>query len=314
MKKPATKPPMKADFAKLVERAMRPESRKGLRPVVEKELLHYDILFALDQAGFLKTLTFQGGTSLRLCYASDRFSEDLDFAGGPSFSSRQLEAMAKTLEEHLGSRYGLEVGVKEPKELRDLPQNDGITVDKWQVSVTTSPGNNRMPKQHIKIEVANIPAYTSNLLTLARNYDFLPNGYEDTLLNVEKLEEIMADKLVAFPACTSHIRHRDIWDLRFLMRKGAQLDAGLVKLKIADYGIENFEELLDSAIGRLPEIIRSEAFAEEMSRFVPADARADTFGRGEWWFERLTPQITKIFGDLRDELYPKAAPVELDFF
>ncbi len=180
--------------------------------------------------------------------------------------------------------------------------------------MTTSPGNNRMPKQRIKIEVANIPAYTSNLLTLSRNYDFLPNGYDDTLLNVEKLEEIMADKLVAFPACTSHIRHRDIWDLRFLMGKGAKLDTGLVKLKIADYGIGNFEELLDSAIDRLPGIIRSEAFALEMKRFVPADAWAETFDRGEWWFERLTHRTTRLFGDLRDELHPKVAPVEVDFF
>ncbi|HET6629122.1 MAG TPA: nucleotidyl transferase AbiEii/AbiGii toxin family protein, partial [Woeseiaceae bacterium] len=46
------------------------------RPVVEKELLHYDILFALDTEGLLDPLTFQGGTSLRLCYGAQRFSED----------------------------------------------------------------------------------------------------------------------------------------------------------------------------------------------------------------------------------------------
>ena len=47
MNKQINRPVMKADFGKLVEQAMR-KGREGLRPVVEKELLHYDILFALD--------------------------------------------------------------------------------------------------------------------------------------------------------------------------------------------------------------------------------------------------------------------------
>lgn len=38
-----------------------------MRPVIEKELLHYDILYALDEARVLDNLVFQGGTSQRLC-------------------------------------------------------------------------------------------------------------------------------------------------------------------------------------------------------------------------------------------------------
>jgi len=74
------------DFANLAERAMVQAGRSHMRPVIEKELLHCDILFGLDRAGLLDELTFQGGTALRLCYGSPRFSEDLDFAGGRDFS------------------------------------------------------------------------------------------------------------------------------------------------------------------------------------------------------------------------------------
>ena len=35
-----------------------------LRVVVEKELLHHDVLREMSEAGFLKQLTFMGGTSL----------------------------------------------------------------------------------------------------------------------------------------------------------------------------------------------------------------------------------------------------------
>ncbi len=66
-----------ADFTSMVELAMAAPGRSHMRPVIEKELLHYDILFTLDKDNLLDRLTFQGGTSLRLCHGSPRFSEDL---------------------------------------------------------------------------------------------------------------------------------------------------------------------------------------------------------------------------------------------
>lgn len=42
-----------ADFNQLVARAMQQTEVAGMRPVIEKELLHYDILYCLDQAGLL---------------------------------------------------------------------------------------------------------------------------------------------------------------------------------------------------------------------------------------------------------------------
>ena len=50
---------MTHDLAYLVDRAMEDPRLHGRRPVVEKELLHYDILFALERGGFLDRLVFQ---------------------------------------------------------------------------------------------------------------------------------------------------------------------------------------------------------------------------------------------------------------
>lgn len=96
--------------------------------------------------------------------------------------------ISDVLQDYLGNRYGLEINVKSPKELRTLPENQGITIDKWQVSVTTNPGQNHMSRQRIKIEVANIPAYTKTVQPLERNYSFLPDGYQDVLIPVETFE------------------------------------------------------------------------------------------------------------------------------
>ena len=103
----------KDDFKQYVEMALRDTDLATMRPVVEKELLHFEIFNALDEAGLLKNLVFQGGTSLRLCRGSDRFSEDLDFAGGKGFSSASVEKIKDCIVIRIGDRFGLKVTVKD---------------------------------------------------------------------------------------------------------------------------------------------------------------------------------------------------------
>jgi predicted nucleotidyltransferase component of viral defense system len=209
------------DFNRLIERAMLVAGRANMRPVIAKELLHYDILFCLDNDGLLDKLTFQGGTSLRLCYGAPRLSEDLDFVGGREFVTAQLMKMKNSLEKYIGERYGLEILVKEPKEIATISQYQDIKVDKWQLSLTTASDKKDIPKQKIKIEVVNIPAYSRVPQSLQQNYDFLPDGYSDTLIMTETLDEIMADKLISLVSNQRYIRYRDILDLRWLKQQGA---------------------------------------------------------------------------------------------
>lgn len=83
-------------FDELVNEALRSRADlSSLRPVVEKELLHHDILREMSAAGLLAGLTFIGGTCLRSCYGSPRLSEDLDFTGGSSISV-PFPAMTRT--------------------------------------------------------------------------------------------------------------------------------------------------------------------------------------------------------------------------
>ena len=72
----------------------------------------------VSKEGLLDNLTFQGGTSLRLCYGAPRFSEDLDFVGGHDFASQQLMVIKDCIEHYIGKRYELEVTVKPPSALK----------------------------------------------------------------------------------------------------------------------------------------------------------------------------------------------------
>lgn len=270
------------DFNLLIELAMREEGYSHMKPVIEKELLHYDLLFALDKQGLLDKLTFQGGTSLRLCYGSARFSEDLDFAGGYDFTTSQLMDMKNCIESYIASRYGLEVSVKEPSEMSIEPKYQDIKVDKWQIAITTSPTRKDLPKQKIKIEVCNIPAYTRVPQALNANYDFLPDGYGDFLIMTETLDEIMADKLISLVNTTRYVRHRDIWDLRWLKQRGAKIDKKFILSKIHDYRITDYPAKLDHTIANIEKIIYSEGFHNELSRFIPLDVQERTLKKAKF--------------------------------
>lgn len=293
------------NFQRLVSLAMRDPNLANMRPVIEKEIIHFDLFFALGQEGLLNDLVFQGGTAVRLCYGGKRFSEDLDFAGGVDFSSSQLAKMKECILDYLSNRYGLEVSVKEHKSLRKEAAYAERNVDMWQIAITTSPERPDLPRQRVKLEVANIPAYTAIPQSLIRTYDFLPDGYEDLLVMTEDKSEIMADKLVSLPATQKYVRHRDIWDLAYLSQEKAVVRPDLVLNKVRDYQIEGYEAKLNAMIGRLPDIIKGKLFRDEMNRFLPADVIERTLAK-ERFSDFLQNRVISLLVETRDGIEPSS--------
>ena len=302
------------NFNELVERAMLKPSLQGSRHVVEKELFHYDILFTLEREGYLNSLVFRGGTCLRLCYNALRFSEDLDFAGGSDFENADLKNLASALMDHLSGKYGLEVEVKSPRGRKKPSESAIVSVDKWQIGIVTKPERPDLPRQRIKIKVANVSSHTDELRTLRRNYDFLPDGYDKFFLRVEKMEEILADKLVAFPmALATHIRYRDIWDLAWLHQQNAALRSDLVEKKIADYAISDFDSALRAALSRIPEIVKTDKFKEELTRFLPKQVM-DTASARDDYSRYLRSVTVELFEKLQRGLSgPEPSPNPFSF-
>jgi hypothetical protein len=294
------------DFEKLVDLAMSNPALAAMRPVVEKELLHYEIFQALDREGLLKDVVFQGGTSLRLCRGSDRYSEDLDFAGGIDFTADKMHRIKDCIEDGIGQRFGLRVSVRSKPAKNDTGL---VKVDKWLVSIETTPENAAMPSQKIKLEIANVPAHTRELLPLLANYDSV-RAMPTVLVNAESLDEIMADKLLAFPAslrdrqgrwagtASGKIRHRDLWDLAWLSTKGARPDPALVAAKVSDYGVDGYDALLAQAIDWIPSIVKSPEFMAQMSRFIDAATVSRTLRR-EGYLDYLSSSVSTLFSTIR---------------
>ena len=267
----------------VVATALRTPGYGRLRPGVVKEVLHYDMLFALHRAKLLDGLVFQGGTALRLVHGSQRLSEDLDFVGGRDFDGSGLERIKDALERFVGDRYGLDVRVKEPS-VRNVSSRSGeVAVSRWTLSVNTEPARPDMPRQRIRFEVANVPAYTGDPMPLRRNYRGLADGYggvDSFLVVTETPVEIASDKvkslISSFP---DRPRYRDVWDLGWIARQHVAPDPALVASKVRDYGVRDFDARRDDLLSRLGELVGGKTFRDEMSRFLPEPEIDGTFGR-----------------------------------
>jgi predicted nucleotidyltransferase component of viral defense system len=249
-----------------------------LRPVVEKELLHHDILREMGEAGLLRRLTFMGGTCLRACYGSPRLSEDLDFTGGIDFRQQDLADFGRILTGRLERRYGLPVRVGEPK------QTEG-RVSTWKLAIETRPGQRHLPAQRIHLDICAIPSHDVRPMMLRNLYE-LDLGTSGLILQAESREEILADKVIALAFRENRVKNRDLWDIGWLVQRGVEMPIALIAEKISDHGRERVEfvERLRNRVDRLSadEAMR-EDFLKEMRRFLPATTVRDTVEKPEYW-------------------------------
>jgi predicted nucleotidyltransferase component of viral defense system len=276
-------------FDQLVDQALRARADlSALRPVVEKELLHHDILREMSQAGLLAGLTFMGGTCLRACYGSARLSEDLDFTGGSDFRRRDLAELATILTDRLQSRYGLPVRVSEPVKI-------GGNVSTWKLVIETRPGRKHLPAQRINLDICGIPSHDPRPMML-RNLYGIDLGTSGLILQAQSREEILADKLVALAFRENRIKNRDLWDIAWLAQQGVELPLQLIPHKIRDHKrkpvafIAALEARL-TALRRQPDM--RERFMTEMRRFLPAATVRDTIEKEPYW-TYLTQVVTDV--------------------
>jgi predicted nucleotidyltransferase component of viral defense system len=266
-------------FDQLVDEAMKSRPDLSvLRPVVEKELLHHDILRELGQAGLLAGLTFIGGTCLRACYGSERLSEDLDFTGGLDFKRADLTELAAVLTTRLEKRYDLPVSVSEPVKTTGR-------VSTWKLSIETRPEQRHLPAQRIHLDICAIPSHDPRPMML-RNLYGVEMGTSGLILQAQSREEILADKIIALAFRENRVKNRDLWDIAWLVQRGVELPVSLIPLKVRDHQREEteFSDLLRTRLRGLksdPEMRRD--FINEMNRFLPAATVRDSIGKERYW-------------------------------
>lgn len=266
-------------FEQLVAVAVENQSELApLQVVVEKELLHHDIIREMSKAGLLKQLTFIGGTCLRACYGSNRLSEDLDFTGGNDFTKESLVSLASVLTKQLKAKYDLSVEVTEPIK-------ESGNVDTWKLKIVTRPDQSKLPMQRIHIDICAVPSYDRQPRIL-RNHYGVDMGTSSLIIQVQSREEILADKMVAFALRPNRIKNRDLWDIGWLKQQNIKLPVNMVWKKLADrhYDVDLFINILSERINLLNDNPQTHHnFINEMKRFLPPGVASNTVNKDEFW-------------------------------
>ncbi|RYZ98226.1 MAG: nucleotidyl transferase AbiEii/AbiGii toxin family protein, partial [Moraxellaceae bacterium] len=197
----------------------------AITPVIEKEILHHDIMDVLIKQGVLQRLTFIGGTSLRMCYNSARLSEDLDFNGGYDFTPAQFNGLESEIQKYIQNKYETEVLVSKPSD-----EKQGNTVS-WKISIVKEANRPDLPRQKMHIDVCAIPSFDIEKRALLNHYTIVVPT-EGILVPVQSLQETLADKLIALAYRAKRIKPRDIWDIVWIKQRGVSLSKTLVEQKL----------------------------------------------------------------------------------
>lgn len=248
---------------------------EALRPVVEKEILHHDILRVMSRMGHLSDLVFMGGTCLRDVYGSPRLSEDIDFAGGVKFHKDDLSHLGAHIGDAIQEKYGFSVTVTDPT-------RDTGDTSTWKIRIITRSGRPDLPTQRINIDICALPSHDTQPAMLQQHYGG-DMGTAGLILHAESRREILADKIVALVLRRSRVKHRDIWDILYLLQHDVSLDPSLVERKLADRAVDraSFMSRLHDRVSGLGSAYGP--YQQELRRFLPTDQAEPVLQNPAYW-------------------------------
>ena len=252
----------------------------AITPVIEKEILHHDILAVMVKQGAMQQLTFIGGTSLRMCYNSARLSEDLDFNGGHDFKPSHFNGLEVDIQQYLQHKYETTVWVNKPN------QHKQGNTSSWTISIIKEATRPDLPQQKIHIDVCAIPSFDIQKRPLLNHYNIMVST-EGILVPVQSLEEILVDKLIALAYRARRIKPRDIWDIVWIKQRGVVLLEALFDQKLAarNKQKQEFIEMLKVQLEKLRQDDEvHDDFNKEMSRFIPQQIKERTIDNPDYWF------------------------------
>ena len=251
----------------------------AITPVIEKEILHHDIIDVMVKQGAMQSLVFIGGTSLRMCYNASRLSEDLDFNGGHDFKPAHFDGLEVEIQKYIQNKYETEVWVNKP--IEDVQGN----TSSWKISIVKEANRPDLPRQKMHIDVCAIPSFDVEKRPLLNHYNIVVPT-EGLLIPVQSLQETLADKLIALAYRARRIKPRDVWDIVWIKQRGINLSLDLVDNKLAARGKQkkDFIEALQIQLEKLmqDDEVRND-FSMEMSRFIPQQIKERTIDNPEYW-------------------------------
>lgn len=198
------------DYMKFYEPQTADDYRNALKEIVQEIAL-----YGLSRSDFFQKAAFYGGTSLRIFYGLDRFSEDMDFSLAEPNADFSLEKYFSYVEEALAS-HGLEMSVS--KKIKANPNDvqsafiKGETIIQlitiWDKEERGFPGISPHEVIKIKMEIdTNPPAgATYNIRYGLRPVPYMVRLYDESSLFAGKLHAVLCRNW------RNRVKGRDLYD------------------------------------------------------------------------------------------------------
>ncbi|MYA15699.1 MAG: nucleotidyl transferase AbiEii/AbiGii toxin family protein, partial [Gammaproteobacteria bacterium] len=233
---------------------------------LESELLSMAVFHVIHKFALLPDdAVFIGGTALRLCHGSPRFSEDLDFHT-PKFAPRSLDR--QTLADETGKLTGCKVSVS-------TPTGGGPTLARVSAEVPGRDRSQRRPRMKIDLGQGMQVDARAEIITLKMAGGLVP-GMGDVgdafSFRTSSKEEIFADKHMALVGPRRRIKHRDMFDILWLRQRGVDFRPDIVAAKVAPEDRTEFAAILRQRAKAGRDAISNGAYQAELEHFLPSDS------------------------------------------
>lgn len=219
-----------------------------------KEILQELILAALSGAGFFKEAIFCGGTSLRIFYGLNRFSEDLDFSLEKPNSDFDINDYLPKVVESL-KEYGInmEVQVKKQKAAVQSAFLKANTLEQMLYFNTSFDVGHVRKEEKIKIKLE-IDTNPPSGGTYEMKVGLLPSIYD---IKIYDSESLFAGKLHSL-LCRfwdNRIKGRDLYDFIFYLSRKTKINISFLENAMKQSGHIKEDESLD--LSRIKELLRT---------------------------------------------------------
>ena len=233
---------------------------------LESELLSMAVFDVIHRFALLPDdAVFIGGTALRLCHGSPRFSEDLDFHT-PQFAPRTLdrETLAIETEKLTGCRISV-----------STPTGRGSTLARVSAEIPGRDRSQRRPRMKVDLGEGLQVDARPEIITLRMAGGLVP-GMGDVgdafSFRTSSKEEIFADKHMALVGRRRRIKHRDLFDILWLRHRGVDFRPDIVVAKVDAEDRADFAATLRQRAKAGRDAISNGSYQAEMEHFLPGDS------------------------------------------
>jgi predicted nucleotidyltransferase component of viral defense system len=269
--------------------ASRDEADQALR-----EIMQQVALAGLQRSGFFEKAAFYGGTSLRIFYGLERFSEDLDFTlleVNPDFSLQPfLDGMKQEFE-----ALGIQVSVKEKTKTQKTAIDSAFLKPgtQWKEiilkDIIRQEKIGSRPEIKIKLEVDTTPppGFATEEKLLLRPFSFYTKCYVASDLFAGKLHALL------FRKWGSRVKGRDWFDFEWYVKKQIPLNLAHFTMRAIQSGDwkkdsispDECKELLNAKI----DAVSFKSIKEDIVKYIRDDKVLDIWSPE--YFRELVKRI-----------------------